>query len=87
MQFCCVPHLFRWPVGAAVDDDACIRLFFFIHISFSSGPTKENILDILKKRPIVGDGSYVITLEKRGYVFGGYWTPEATVQYPEAGKR
>ena len=31
---------------------------------------------------IIGDGSYVITLEKRGYVKAGDWTPEASVEVP-----
>ena len=47
---------------------------------------KESILEVLKKRPIIGDGSYVVTLEKRGYVKAGSWTPEAVVEYPEAGR-
>ena len=29
---------------------------------------------------ILGDGSYVVTLEKRGYVKAGDWTPEASVE-------
>ena len=29
---------------------------------------------------ILGDGSYVVTLEKRGYVKAGDWTPEAAVE-------
>ena len=29
---------------------------------------------------IIGDGSYVVTLEKRGYVKAGDWTPEAAVE-------
>lgn len=33
---------------------------------------------------IIGDGGYVFALEKRGYVKAGPWTPEATVEYPEA---
>lgn len=48
--------------------------------------SKESILDILSKRPIIGDGSFVFTLEKRGYIKGGPWTPEAVIEYPEAGK-
>ncbi len=35
---------------------------------------------------VVGDGGYVIQLEKRGYVKAGHWTPEAAVEHPEAGK-
>lgn len=34
---------------------------------------------------VIGDGGFVFALEKRGYVKAGPWTPEATVQYPEAG--
>ena len=33
---------------------------------------------------IIGDGSYVITLEKRGYVKAGDWTPEASVEVPRS---
>ena len=47
---------------------------------------KDSLLEVLKKRPVIGDGSYVITLEKRGYVKAGSWTPEAVIEYPEAGK-
>ena len=47
---------------------------------------KKGILDILKERPIIGDGSYVHVLEKRGYVMGGSYTPEAVLEYPDAGK-
>lgn len=28
----------------------------------------------------------MFALEKRGYVKAGPWTPEATVEYPEAGR-
>ena len=33
---------------------------------------------------ILGDGSYVITLEKRGYVLAGNYTPESAAEHPEA---
>ncbi|XP_004586371.2 S-methylmethionine--homocysteine S-methyltransferase BHMT2 isoform X1 [Ochotona princeps] len=33
---------------------------------------------------VVGDGSFLITLEKRGYVRVGCWTPEAVVEHPNA---
>uniref|UniRef100_UPI0037E8817A betaine--homocysteine S-methyltransferase 1-like n=1 Tax=Semicossyphus pulcher TaxID=241346 RepID=UPI0037E8817A len=33
---------------------------------------------------IVGDGGYVLQLERRGYVKAGHWTPEAAVEHPEA---
>ncbi len=35
---------------------------------------------------VVGDGGYVMQLERRGYVKAGHWTPEAAVEHPEAGK-
>lgn len=35
---------------------------------------------------MIGDGGFVFALEKRGYVKAGPWTPEASVEYPEAGK-
>ena len=34
---------------------------------------------------VVGDGSFVFTLEKRCYVKAGSYTPEAAVENPEAG--
>ena len=34
---------------------------------------------------IVGDGGMTYALEKRGYVKAGVWTPECTVEHPEAG--
>jgi betaine-homocysteine S-methyltransferase len=33
---------------------------------------------------VLGDGGYVLELEKRGYVLAGPFTPEATVEHPEA---
>ncbi|XP_059830448.1 betaine--homocysteine S-methyltransferase 1 [Hypanus sabinus] len=36
---------------------------------------------------IIGDGGFVFALEKRGYVKAGPWTPEATVEHPEAVKQ
>ncbi|NXF41095.1 BHMT1 methyltransferase, partial [Nyctibius bracteatus] len=33
---------------------------------------------------VIGDGGFVFALEKRGYVKAGPWTPEATVEHPEA---
>ncbi|XP_022081487.1 betaine--homocysteine S-methyltransferase 1-like [Acanthaster planci] len=33
---------------------------------------------------IIGDGSFVFLLERRGYVSAAAWTPEACVLYPEA---
>uniref|UniRef100_A0A4X1T3B6 Betaine--homocysteine S-methyltransferase 2 n=1 Tax=Sus scrofa TaxID=9823 RepID=A0A4X1T3B6_PIG len=33
---------------------------------------------------VVGDGGFLLTLEKRGYVKAGLWTPEAVVEHPNA---
>ncbi|XP_040435089.1 betaine--homocysteine S-methyltransferase 1 [Falco biarmicus] len=46
---------------------------------------KRGILQRLDAGEIViGDGGFVFALEKRGYVKAGPWTPEATVEHPEA---
>lgn len=34
--------------------------------------------------PVIGDGGFVFELEKRGYVKAGPWTPEASVEHPDA---
>ncbi|KAL8203771.1 UNVERIFIED_CONTAM: hypothetical protein K2H54_060825 [Gekko kuhli] len=48
-------------------------------------PTKKGILERLDAGEVViGDGGFVIALEKRGYVKAGPWTPEAAVEHPEA---
>uniref|UniRef100_I3KAP1 Betaine--homocysteine S-methyltransferase 1 n=1 Tax=Oreochromis niloticus TaxID=8128 RepID=I3KAP1_ORENI len=48
-------------------------------------PVKKGILERLNAGEVViGDGGFVFALEKRGYVKAGPWTPEATVQYPDA---
>ncbi|XP_072593036.1 S-methylmethionine--homocysteine S-methyltransferase BHMT2 isoform X5 [Vulpes vulpes] len=50
------------------------------------GPgAKKGILERLDSgEVVVGDGSFLITLEKRGYVKAGLWTPEAIVDHPDA---
>lgn len=35
---------------------------------------------------VVGDGGFLLCLEKRGYVKAGPWTPEVVVEHPEAGR-
>ncbi|KAB1281161.1 S-methylmethionine--homocysteine S-methyltransferase BHMT2 [Camelus dromedarius] len=35
---------------------------------------------------VVGDGSFLFSLEKRGYVKAGLWTPEAVAERPNAGR-
>jgi betaine-homocysteine S-methyltransferase len=46
--------------------------------------TKKGILARLREGPVIGDGGFVFALEKRGYVKAGPWTPEVTVEHPEA---
>lgn len=56
-------------------------LILFVHLYNAQG-----ILERLDSGEIViGDGGFVFALEKRGYVKAGPWTPEATVEYPDAG--
>ena len=43
-------------------------------------------MERLAEGPVIGDGGFVFALEKRGYVKAGPWTPEATVEHPEAGR-
>ncbi len=45
---------------------------------------KRDILERLKEGIVLGDGGYIIELERRGYVIAGAFTPELAVQHPEA---
>ncbi len=42
------------------------------------------ILDRLARGPVLGDGGYLLELEKRGYVRAGPFTPEVSLTHPEA---
>jgi betaine-homocysteine S-methyltransferase len=44
----------------------------------------EGLLDRLAQRSVLGDGGYLLELEKRGYVRAGPFTPEVSVTNPEA---
>ena len=46
--------------------------------------TKQGILERLAAGPVVGDGGYLLELEKRGYVQAGPFTPEVSIVHPEA---
>jgi len=48
--------------------------------------SKDILTRLRSGEVILGDGSYVVTLEKRGYVKAGDWTPEASVEEPEGVK-
>merc|ERR1719400_1719031 len=45
---------------------------------------KQGLLERLAAGPVIGDGGFIFALEKRGFVKAGPWTPEATVEHPEA---
>ena len=57
----------------------CIQYLHNLYSIFKSG-----ILERLAAGPVIGDGGFIFELEKRGYVKAGPWTPEATVEHPEA---
>ncbi|HXY07080.1 MAG TPA: homocysteine S-methyltransferase family protein [Terriglobales bacterium] len=45
---------------------------------------KKNILEKLKEGTVLGDGGYLLELEKRGWVRAGPFTPEVALTNPEA---
>src|SRR5919197_101540 len=44
----------------------------------------EGLLERLARGPVLGDGGYLLELEKRGYVQAGPFTPEVSITNPEA---
>jgi betaine-homocysteine S-methyltransferase len=44
----------------------------------------RGILERLAEGPVLGDGGYLLELEKRGYVQAGPFTPEVAIEHPEA---
>ena len=44
----------------------------------------KGILERLAEGPVLGDGGYLLELEKRGYVQAGPFTPEVVLEDPEA---
>jgi methionine synthase I (cobalamin-dependent) len=44
----------------------------------------EGILERLAENVVLGDGGYLLELEKRGYVQAGPFTPEVVIEHPEA---
>jgi betaine-homocysteine S-methyltransferase len=44
----------------------------------------QGILERLATGPVLGDGGYLLELEKRGYVQAGPFTPEVVIEQPEA---
>jgi betaine-homocysteine S-methyltransferase len=45
---------------------------------------KKGIIERLKDGPVLGDGGYLLELEKRGWVRPGPFTPEVAIVYPDA---
>lgn len=44
----------------------------------------KGILERLAEGPVLGDGGYLLELEKRGYVQAGPFTPEMVIEHPDA---
>ena len=60
-------------------------MFLLLFLSVSDQPS--GILERLNEGEVViGDGGFLHALEKRGYLKAGVYTPECTVEHPEAGK-
>src|SRR5439155_16355160 len=49
-----------------------------------AGLMTEGLLERLAHGPVLGDGGYLLELEKRGYVQAGPFTPEVSVTEPDA---
>jgi betaine-homocysteine S-methyltransferase len=45
---------------------------------------KQGILERLRQGPVLGDGGYIVDLERRGYVIAGAFTPEVALKHPDA---
>src|SRR3954463_5276210 len=48
------------------------------------GGMGKDILQRLAEGPVLGDGGYLLELEKRGYVQAGPFTPEVVIEHPDA---
>ena len=44
----------------------------------------KGIMERLADGPVLGDGGYLLELEKRGYVQAGPFTPEVVIDHPDA---
>ena len=45
---------------------------------------RKGILERLREGVVLGDGGYILELERRGYVQAGPYTPEVAIEHPEA---
>lgn len=48
------------------------------------GKRQPGILERLRQGTVLGDGGYILELERRGYVQAGPYTPEVAIEHPEA---
>ncbi|KAM5264369.1 S-methylmethionine--homocysteine S-methyltransferase BHMT2 [Ctenodactylus gundi] len=70
----------RGPGAAGLRQPALTPAWAWAH-----GEDPSGILDRLNRGEVViGDGGFLLALEKRGYVKVGLWTPEAVVDHPSA---
>ncbi|MEP7060378.1 MAG: homocysteine S-methyltransferase family protein [Actinomycetota bacterium] len=44
----------------------------------------KGLLERIAEGPVLGDGGYLLELEKRGYVQAGPFTPEVAIEHPDA---
>src|SRR5581483_9198573 len=47
-------------------------------------PRRRGILERLRDGVVLGDGGYILELERRGYVQAGPYTPEIAIEHPDA---
>jgi len=47
-------------------------------------PRRRGILERLRDGVVLGDGGYILELERRGYVQAGPYTPEVAIEHPDA---
>jgi betaine-homocysteine S-methyltransferase len=47
-------------------------------------PSSRGIVERLRDGVVLGDGGYILELERRGYVQAGPYTPEVAVEHPDA---
>ena len=43
---------------------------------------QKGILERLSEGVVLGDGGYIVELERRGYVVAGAFTPELSISHP-----
>src|SRR3984885_2605216 len=53
-------------------------------MTINTATKKKGILERLEEGPVLGDGGYLLELEKRGWVRAGPFTPEVALVYPDA---